>query len=570
MTNVGAPGSVATTLSIPGGFTPVATTDSPDYVDHTKGHYLYEVIAKSADGRQLAAVERRDRAVRRAASDLQGVAVVAAERRRTLPSRPTVTPRQRLLAAAEAAAKTGRDGLARRDLAKLEAAAGGNDQLAAVAAHLRRRLRYSRDPRSAAAMKLTLLTIGSRGDVQPFLALGRALADAGHEPRIATHPHFGPLVRRAELEFAPIAEGAISAGPQSAESERWIRSRSRYLPTWVGYLQDARSVAGERLSDALSACSDSDAIIASDLATIVGWQMAEHFGRPLIRVNLNLPAGGRSMRGPIPRAVRGVAWRAARVWLDGVRDKIGLPALPEADPVRALDRSPGPGPPRLQPARRFRSDRRTRLDPRDRVLVSGPAARPRPLARAVEFIAAGPPPVCMDFGSMLDADPSATTRLAVEALQRAGRRGVLIRGRYRASDVQLPTTVLGIDAAPHDWLLQALLRGGTPRRCRDHRGGAGGGRAVSPGPAHRRPAALGPPDQRAGGRHHPDSPPPAVGRATARRRRHGDREPRTQRNAALLGATVRAENGVGAALRVIERHLDNAAQPMTASRVGAR
>jgi hypothetical protein len=142
VTSVGAPGSVTTTLSIPGGFTPVATTDSPDYVDRTKGHYLYEVIAKSADG---ASSEPSNVGT----APFGGPPATFKELQSSLPTpangavAANVTPRQRLLAAAEAAAKTGRDGLARRDLAKLQAAAGGNDQLAAVAAHLRRRLRYT-------------------------------------------------------------------------------------------------------------------------------------------------------------------------------------------------------------------------------------------------------------------------------------------------------------------------------------------------------------------------------------------------------------------------------------------
>jgi sterol 3beta-glucosyltransferase len=420
-------------------------------------------------------------------------------------------------------------------------------------------------------MKLTLLTIGSRGDVQPFLALGRALADAGHEPRIATHPHFGPLVRRAELEFAPIAEGAISAGPQSAESERWIRSRSRYLPTWVGYLQDARSVAGERLSDALAACADSDAIIASDLATIVGWQMAEHFDRPLVRVNLNLPAGGRSMRGPIPRAIRGVAWRAARGWLDGVRGKVGLPALPAADPIRALDLDQAPVLRAYSPAVGS-----VPTGGRDWIHVTGywfleRRLDPDPSPELSEFIASGPPPVCLDFGSMLDADPSATTWLAVEALQRAGRRGVLIRGRYRASDVQLPTTILGIDAAPHDWLLQ---------RCSAvvHHAGAGTTAAVLAAGAPSVPIPHTAEQRRWARRINAlaVATPPIPRRRLSVERLHAavteaTENPELSTNAALLGATVRAENGVGTALRVIERYLGSAAQPIpTPSRVSAR
>jgi len=36
-------------------------------------------------------------------------------------------------------------------------------------------------------MNVAILTLGSRGDVQPYVALGRGLAAAGHEVTVATH-----------------------------------------------------------------------------------------------------------------------------------------------------------------------------------------------------------------------------------------------------------------------------------------------------------------------------------------------------------------------------------------------
>jgi hypothetical protein len=146
VTKLGAPGSVTTTLSLPGGFSPVATTDSADYVDHTDGHYVYEVIAKRADGAtsQPSNIE---------AAPSGGPPATFKDLQSTLPATATTATahrglsgasrRQQLLDAAEAASDAGHYAVARGDLAKLQASAGDNDELATVAARVRRRLRYA-------------------------------------------------------------------------------------------------------------------------------------------------------------------------------------------------------------------------------------------------------------------------------------------------------------------------------------------------------------------------------------------------------------------------------------------
>ena len=48
-------------------------------------------------------------------------------------------------------------------------------------------------------MKLTLIALGSRGDVQPIVALGRGLADVGYAVRIVTMAVFEPMVREQGL-----------------------------------------------------------------------------------------------------------------------------------------------------------------------------------------------------------------------------------------------------------------------------------------------------------------------------------------------------------------------------------
>ena len=53
-------------------------------------------------------------------------------------------------------------------------------------------------------MNIVLQVVGSRGDVQPFVALGTELQKYGHRVRLATHDVFKTFVTDAGLEFFPI------------------------------------------------------------------------------------------------------------------------------------------------------------------------------------------------------------------------------------------------------------------------------------------------------------------------------------------------------------------------------
>ena len=54
-------------------------------------------------------------------------------------------------------------------------------------------------------MKITILTYGSRGDVQPFLPLSRGLMAAGHSVKLAAPARFEDLVQEHDIQFVPLA-----------------------------------------------------------------------------------------------------------------------------------------------------------------------------------------------------------------------------------------------------------------------------------------------------------------------------------------------------------------------------
>ena len=75
-------------------------------------------------------------------------------------------------------------------------------------------------------MKIVLISYGSRGDVQPYLALARGLRHVGHEARLVAPPTFAALAAewratqnhvRDSLDSIQLALG--QAGRQYAETE---------------------------------------------------------------------------------------------------------------------------------------------------------------------------------------------------------------------------------------------------------------------------------------------------------------------------------------------------------------
>ena len=57
-------------------------------------------------------------------------------------------------------------------------------------------------------MHVTILALGSRGDVQPYATLGNGLKSAGHQVRFITFESFASLVAENELDFHPIQGNA--------------------------------------------------------------------------------------------------------------------------------------------------------------------------------------------------------------------------------------------------------------------------------------------------------------------------------------------------------------------------
>lgn len=93
--------------------------------------------------------------------------------------------------------------------------------------------------------------MGSRGDVQPFVALGTELQSYGHRVRIGTHNVFEKFVRDAGLEFYPIGGNPAELMSFMVKNPGLIPSMSTLM---AGEIQRKRHMVREMLEGCWDSC----------------------------------------------------------------------------------------------------------------------------------------------------------------------------------------------------------------------------------------------------------------------------------------------------------------------------
>ncbi len=407
-------------------------------------------------------------------------------------------------------------------------------------------------------MRITLLSLGSRGDVQPLLGFGLGLAAAGNDIRVAAFPRFERQVTDAGFEFAPLAEGRISRGA-TAEDRRVAQRGSHQTPALVALVKDAHSVLGERLADALSACEGADVIVTNELALLLGWQASEHSGAQLVRARLCPPP--RMAQNPAAPAVRQTRVAGDASLARGGPTR-GRPAAALLARAGGPDRRPrDAGAARVQPGGRARFGAAERLDAGDRLLVSRGRRRPRAAAGA-GAVPRGGPAARMRWLRQHDRRRSAgheRARGRGATASRPARRADSRRSGLRRGAAARQVHAVG--AISHDWLFE---------RCSAvvHHGGAGTtATALKAGvPSVVVPHMI---DQVAWGRtiHALGAgPAPIRRRKLSPERLHeaiaaAVTDVRIRERAAALGDRIRAEDGIKCAVEVFEKHMQQIAGP---------
>lgn len=427
-------------------------------------------------------------------------------------------------------------------------------------------------------MRITMITLGSRGDIQPYVPLGMGLQAAGYQVRVATHSEFESFVRAHGLDFAPLS-GNPREMVQSEAGQQWLESRTNPIAFARGLKTLTRDLVGQVVEESARAAADADVIMSSVLGLFSAIPIAEKRRVRLVAVPLQPIQDTRYITNstfpPVPDWLpfKGVYNRLSYslsrrlLWLifGGAINRLRaeMLGLPPTTASRAW--FPDAGLPVLYGFSRHVVPHPPDWGPNTRVCgywFLDEEAGWQPPPDLLDFLEAGPPPVYIGFGSMNNRDPEATLALVLEALRLSGQRAVLLSGWGGLSASDLPDDVYHVDSIPHAWLFPRVA-------AVVHHGGAGttaaGLRAGAPSILTpffadqyfwgERVRALG-----VGPKPIPRSHLTAPRLADALRQAASDGAMRAR--AAALGAQIRAEDGVATAVRTFEALAPVAVRPL--------
>ncbi|KAG9019159.1 hypothetical protein FRB90_005732 [Tulasnella sp. 427] len=343
----------------------------------------------------------------------------------------------------------------------------------------------------APPMNIVIMIVGSRGDVQPYIALGNRLKEHGHRIRIASHETFRKMVRDAGLEFHSI-------GGDPAELMSYMVRNPGLLPGTEsllnGDIPKKRKMLAEILNDCWKACIHADeetgtpfaadAIISNPpafahihcaealgiplhLSFTMPWCATTAFPHPLVSFKSSNAEGGLSNYFSYAMADL-IQWQGIGDIINHFRTKtLGLDTLSIRSGPSLVDRLKVPWTycfsPNLIPKPK---DWMNHIDVVGFYFLEG-AKHYQPERDLEDFLAAGPPPVYIGFGSVVVEDAAAMTQTIFDAVKLANVRAIVSAGWGGLGGKDVPSDIFILTGSvPHDWLFTKVSA-----VC--HHGGAG-------------------------------------------------------------------------------------------------
>jgi sterol 3beta-glucosyltransferase len=317
-------------------------------------------------------------------------------------------------------------------------------------------------------MKIVIAASGSRGDVQPYVALGKGLQDAGYSVRVLSTIDFEGLVRGAGLDYTPTGESI----EQMLQSPEWRQvTESGNFIKLIGKMNAEMKHRAEGFAREMPPAMEGADLVITGMGGMGGpFSIAEKLNIPVLLAYLfpftptrdfpaplfpKLPAGG--LLNPLSfNVLRQVFWQSTRMADVHTRKRLGMPKASFWGPYRALDQRRVPT--------IYGYSRHVLPDATDwgsHIRVTGfwfldAAPDWTPPVGLTDFLSAGPSPVYIGFGSVGSRNPEQTTKLILKAVEMSGQRAVLASGWGGLSQADLPANVYMLSSAPHSWLFPQL------------------------------------------------------------------------------------------------------------------
>ncbi|GHJ85209.1 hypothetical protein NliqN6_1611 [Naganishia liquefaciens] len=348
-------------------------------------------------------------------------------------------------------------------------------------------------PLRVPSLNIVIMIVGSRGDVQPYLAAALELIKTyGHRVRIATHDVFesfvleqaahlnGRMNRQGKpltdnLEFFGIGGdpkdlmaymvknpglipgmGSLTNG-DIGRKKAMIKEmiHNFYRSTFQPCPQNGQAFAADAIISNPPAFAHIHTAEALGIPLIMSftmpWSATTEFSHPLVAIEQsNTPS--RLTNYLTFAMAASLTWQGLGSTINNFRKKrLGLDKISLMSGASALDRLKLPyiycWSSELIPKPK---DWMQNIDITGFLFLSSPDYQPKP--ELMDFLQAGPTPIYVGFGSIVVDDPDAFTRLLFEAIKQSGVRALLSAGWSKMGNVDIPDNVFLLGDIPHDWL----------------------------------------------------------------------------------------------------------------------
>ncbi|RDW64603.1 hypothetical protein BP6252_10254 [Coleophoma cylindrospora] len=347
------------------------------------------------------------------------------------------------------------------------------------------------DLRQTSVIKLNIViqVVGSRGDVQPFIAVGNELQKHGHRVRLATHNVFENFVKESGLEFYPI-------GGDPSELMAYMVKNPGLIPSMkslrAGDIQTKRKMITEMLDGCWESCIEpdvvtgipftADAIIANPpsfahvhcaqalgcpvhLMFTMPWSSTRAFPHPLADLKsssekTDVNSGKSNYLSYM--IFEWLAWQGLGDIINKWRRDIDLEPVPVTEGPSLAETLKVPFTYCWSPALVPKP-----LDWPSYIGKDPPAYNPP--EDLDTFLRGGPMPIYIGFGSIVIDDPEKLTNMILEAVRRTGVRAIISRGWSKLGGTrenEIGSDVFFLGDCPHEWLFQHVA-------AVIHHGGAG-------------------------------------------------------------------------------------------------
>jgi len=318
---------------------------------------------------------------------------------------------------------------------------------------------------------ITIIAIGSRGDVQPYIALAQGLSSYGYKVKLATHEEFKYLISDEKIELFPIKLNPREI-LKTKEGQNLMTSRDNPIKGINNLLNLLKSYIESVMKEIWEASKNADAIIYSLLAFIAN-DVAEKLKIPsfcasLQPFNINreiphfmFPESPKiisSLYNPLTYLLaEQLTWQPVRTLINKLRkDLLDLPPRNFLGSFRDINLYGtatlyGFSPIVIPKPKNWK----------DNIYINGywfleTKNKFIPSKELLDFIEDGEKPIYIGFGSMSDTSSQKTTELIIKALKKTNQKAIIATGWGGLEKTDTSDNIFFVETIPHDWLFSKV------------------------------------------------------------------------------------------------------------------